>query len=286
MEEFTLLVSDPPHNEPDFAAAAPNFGLTAAEVRMKANYPIPEIWLAGTEAQKIDSSIESLRATGLSVTAVASDALAAIPDQTVVKSFAFSDSGLTMTLDESDVELPFDEAIVAVFCQPREAVGEESYRSVGSPLTSGLSARVSLAGLPGPSKRLSMAGLQETTARSPYLDIYASHDGKVIRYAVVQDESDFSGLGELQLARAVDNMVMFVAELGDCFKNAVVDRRLMDMQPRSRAMVTQRTAHTGVRKGFSFATSALSQLLESIDPDMKDMTQFELASRLAYLTKR
>jgi hypothetical protein len=41
-----------------------------------------------------------------------------------------------------------------------------------------------------------------------------------------------------------------------------------------------------VRKGYSFATAALSQLLDSIDPAMKDMTQFELASRLAYLTTR
>ena len=285
MEKFTLLVSDPPHNEPDLAAAAPHFGLTAAEVRMKANYPIPEIWLADTDAAKIDASIDSLRETGLSVTSIDGDALSAIPDQTIVKTFAFSDNALTMTLDDTEIALPFGEATVSVFCQPREAIGEESSRSAGSPL-SGLSARVSMAGLPGRSSRPSMAGLQDNTAQSPALDIFASHDGTVVRYAVVQDKVDFAGLGELLLPRAVDNMVMFVAEFEDRFKGGALDRRLMDMQPRSRAMVTQRTAHTGVRKGYSFATAALSQLLDSIDPAMKDMTQFELASRLAYLTNR
>ena len=285
MEKFTLLVSDPPHKEPDLAAAAPHFGLTAAEVRMKANYPIPEIWLADTDAEKIDASIDSLRETGLSVRSIEGAALSAIPDQTIVKAFAFSDSTFTMTLEDNEVTLPFDEATVCVFCQPREAIGEESSRSASSPL-SGLSARVSLAGLPGSTGRASMAGLQEPGGQSPHLDIYVSHDDKVVRYAVVQDKADFAGLGELQLPRAVDNMVMFVAEFEDRFKDGALDRRLMDMQPRSRAMVTQRTAHTGVRKGYSFATAALSQLLDSIDPAMKDMSQFELASRLAYLTSR
>jgi hypothetical protein len=38
------------------------------------------------------------------------------------------------------------------------------------------------------------------------------------------------------------------------------------------------------RKGFSYATQALSKLLESISPDLKDVSQFELSSRLAFLT--
>ena len=40
------------------------------------------------------------------------------------------------------------------------------------------------------------------------------------------------------------------------------------------------------REGFSFATTALSKLLEPIAPDLKDINQFELASRLVFLTKR
>ena len=41
-----LLISDPPHGTVDAAEAAAYFGLTVAEVRMKANYGLPEIWFA------------------------------------------------------------------------------------------------------------------------------------------------------------------------------------------------------------------------------------------------
>jgi hypothetical protein len=83
-----------------------------------------------------------------------------------------------------------------------------------------------------------------------------------------------------------DNMVMFLAEFEDKFSEARVDRRLVGMQPRSRPMLSKRTAITGQRKGFSFATAALSQLLESLSPDLKNVNQFDLASRLAYITDR
>jgi hypothetical protein len=44
MDTKHLLISDPPHENVDPMAAAAFFGLTAAEVRMKANYSILEIW--------------------------------------------------------------------------------------------------------------------------------------------------------------------------------------------------------------------------------------------------
>ena len=131
-----------------------------------------------------------------------------------------------------------------------------------------------------------MSGEEEESAESPFLDIYmpTGTDGSPLRLSVAQNEVDFSGLGDLQLPRANDNMVMFVAELESKLPAVRVDRRLEDMQPRARAMVSQRSAISGERKGFSFATAALSQLVESISPDLKGMSQFELASRLVYLT--
>ena len=123
---------------------------------------------------------------------------------------------------------------------------------------------------------------------TPFLDIYvpSGTEGSPLRLSVMQNEVDFSGLGDLQLPRANDNMIMFVAEFESKLPAVRLNRRLEDMQPRARAMVSQRAAISGVRKGFSFATAALSQLVESISPDLKDMSQFELASRLAYLTSQ
>ena len=40
------------------------------------------------------------------------------------------------------------------------------------------------------------------------------------------------------------------------------------------------------RRGFSYATEALAQLLASLSPDLKDLSQPDLSSRLAYLTNR
>jgi hypothetical protein len=293
MENPTLIISNPPHEDLDPALAAPCFGLSPAEVRMKANYPVPEIWLADSDRSKVDPTVDILRAAGLSVVAVPGSDFAAIPSQAIVKTFGFTTTGMTMELEDSQVELSHDGPFVGVFCQPRAGTGESSGAGA-NPLTEGLRqrrsgvfmARDSLMGFGGGS-RASSAGGEEEAADSPFLDIYipgGSTDGGVLRVAVVQDQVDFSGLGDLQLPRANDNMVMFVAEVEDKFGAAHFDRRLVDMQPRSRAMVGRRTAVSGERKGYSFATAALSQLLESLSPELKGLLQFDLASRLAYLT--
>ncbi len=292
MENPTLVISNPPHEDIDPALAAPCFGLSPAEVRMKANYPVPEIWFADSEGGQVDPTIGILRTAGMSVVSTEGRKLANIPTQSIVKSFAFTEAGLTITLEDSQVDLSHAGALVAVFCQPR--AGSAGASGVGAnPLTEGLRqrksgvfiARDSLMGFGG--GRGSSAGEEEEERESPFLDIYVpggSEDSPPMRLAVVQDQVDFSGLGDLELPRKNDNMVMFVAEFEGKFPDAHLDRRLDDMQPRTRAMVSKRTAISGERKGFSFATAALSQLLESISPDLKDLNQFELASRLAYLT--
>ncbi len=295
MKNPTLIISNPPHEDLDPALAAPCFGLSPAEVRMKANYPIPEVWLTDSEGATVDPAADILRTAGLNIVSVRGQDLAEIPERTMVKSLAFTDTGLTLNLEDSQVDLSHDEKLIAVFCQPRPET-EESSGVAGNPLTEGLRqrrsgvfmARDSLMGF-GTSSRASSAGGEAEGAESPFLDIYVPGESSATRpprLALVQDQVDFSGLGNLQLPRAADNMVMFVAELEDRFSAARVDRRLVGMQRRSRAMLSKRTPVSGERKGFSFATAALSQLLESLSPDLKDISQFDLASRLAYLTDR
>lgn len=295
MENPTLIVSNPPHDDIDPALAAPCFGLSPAEVRMKANYPIPEVWLTDGEGANVGPTADILRTAGLNIVSVPGQDLAEIPQQTMVKSFAFTDAGLTLNLEDSQVDLSHDEKLIAVFCQPRAAAGESSGVSA-NPLTEGLRqrrsgvfmARDSLMGF-GAGPRASLSGGEAESAESPFFDIYVpgeSPSARPRRVSLVQDQVDFSGLGDLKLPRAGDNMVMFVAEFEDKFSEARVDRRLVGMQPRSRAMVSKRTPISGERKGFSFATAALSQLLESLSPDLKAINQFDLASRLAYLTDK
>ena len=290
MEAYTLVVSNPPHNDVNARQAAPCFGLPPAEARMKANYPAPEIWLADTDKSKMEEAAQDLREAGLNVVAVAGEELANFPPQVKVKSFSFADSHLLVSVEDSDVELAYDAAIAVVFCKPREQAVEERH-SIGSSGSVGLGRRVFMT-----STRASMTGLEGRSSmggsgagdqtESAFLDIYASGDGGLKRISVIQDVVDFSGLGELKLARAADNLVMFVAEFEDRFTQATVDRRMEKARLRKAQLVRKATPQYGHRRGFSYATESLSKLLESVSPELKAVSQFELGSRLAYLTWR
>ena len=71
------------------------------------------------------------------------------------------------------------------------------------------------------------------------------------------------------------------------FDNVHVDRRLEDMTLRGPTrVVTEAVAAQPTRTGFSYATEALAGLLGSLSPDLTDISQPDLSSRLAYLTNR
>lgn len=295
MTAYTLVVSNPPHGDMDHWQAAPYLGLASAEVRMKANYPVPEIWLADTDQSKMGEAAEMLRKAGLNVVVLAGDDLFHVPPQAVVQSFAFTDTHLGAVLADSKVELAYDTPITGVLCTPRKHVAPEQSRPAWTnPLTQGLwqrsssvfMTRDSLVGLGGLGRRTSTAGLGSSSpdVESAFLDLYTSVEGTLRRMSILQDRVDFSGLKELQLPRAADNLAMFVAECEDRFKRGRVDRRLMNMQPRERPVVGRTSSYDAERKGFSYATEALSKLLESISADLKNISQFDLSSRLAYLT--
>jgi hypothetical protein len=103
--------------------------------------------------------------------------------------------------------------------------------------------------------------------------------------SVIQDAVDFSGLPTTQ-RRAADNMALFVAACADQLVEARIDRRLVGMRWRRRPAVKAPLPEDSRRKGFSFATARLSQLLESISPELRDVSDPDLSSRLAYLTCR
>ncbi len=125
----------------------------------------------------------------------------------------------------------------------------------------------------------------DESEESPFLDLYLTGGDSLRRIGFVQYGLDFSGLGDLMLARASDNMVMLVAECDDRFCETEFDRRPVQMHPRKRLVVGRGMPGDAARKGFSFATTALSSLLESVAPELKDLNQFELASRLCFLTQ-
>lgn len=254
MQTYTLVVSNPPHEkEVDPHRAAPCFGLTAADVGMKANYGAPEIWVMSTVRSKMEDAAQTLREAGLNVVVIAGKDLANIPAPARVKSFSFTDTYLLASVEDFEVGLLYDAPITAVFCKAPEGSPAELTRPTGTAL----------------------------------LDIYGSRKGELLRISFVQEVVNFSGLANMKLPTAEGNMLKFVWECERRFTKAQFDRRLVDVRLRRSLIIdTAASSYQHQRKGFSYATTGLAALLESLSPDLKDISQFELGSRLAYLTKR
>lgn len=103
---------------------------------------------------------------------------------------------------------------------------------------------------------------------APHLDLYFGTGGTIRR---------------LTVARDVDEVV---AECEERFERLDIDRRLDAIRPRQRFVAGEADFDMDLRKAFSFGTLLLRQVLESISPDLRDIPQYEFASRLSYVMRR
>ena len=277
-----LLISNPPHGQVNALEAASHFGLTAAEVGMKANYGLPEIWFVDEDESKIKEIAQALEAAGLVVILVGASDLVEIPGQAPAESFVFTDEGLQVELEDGAHTLAYDAPLIAVHGHPRVEMeeGRAPARSIASQVSSW--GRV---GVRRPSNPESSTGDLGST---PFLDFYTRSDTGLLRISIVQEITSFAQLPD-NLPHGLAAMQNLVAECENRFENTYIDRRLVDMTLRGLARVVT-GAKPGpddpVRSGFSFATEALAELLTSLSPDLKDLHQADLSSRLAYLTSR
>jgi hypothetical protein len=264
----------------DAAEAAPHFGLAAAEVRMKANYGLPEIWFAGEDEAKLQDTSAALEAVGFKSVLVAGSDLVEVPEQSPAVSFVFTDDGLSLEGDDSGWTMAYDVPTLAVFCRPRGGAldARQPSKSITSQFLS--SGRMGI-GRPSPGSGQVDAG------PSAFLDFYLSSDTGLLRISIVQEITSFSQLPG-DPSSGLSPMQNLVAECEDRFENVHVDRRLEDMTLRGATrVVTEGAAPPGpTRAGFSYATEALAGLLGSLSPDLTDISQPDLSSRLAYLTSR
>lgn len=114
------------------------------------------------------------------------------------------------------------------------------------------------------------------------LDLYALTGIASPRWTIVPGITGFEGMGPRQTSSFGTNVRAFAADVEQRFPAVHVDRRLVNMQVRRRTG----TPPAGmVRQGYSFATAALNQLLESIAPGLSQLEHEELAVRLALLTR-
>lgn len=283
MEHSLLVVSDPPHHEVDHNRAGELLGLTPAEIRMKANFPAPEVWLAFPDAEEATDATSSLGGTGLNTAVVDGKALSTVPGPAPVSSFAFTDETFLARFQEGELELRYDAPTFGVFCKPppgfSPAQSAQSSRSSKRRRTT-LAWTEKVAGAGHESGRLGAVELLTN------LDLYLTTDGKISRVSIIQESADFSGLGDLKKPASDANMEVFLSECERLFNRLTLDARLKNIRPRQRPQVRKAAGEKEGRRLFSFGTWSLRRLLESIDQELRDLTQFELGSRLAFLMNR
>jgi hypothetical protein len=185
---------------------------------------------------------------------------------------------LLAEVDQGDVALNYDVGVVIALCQQR-AAAIEVRRPVASPLVGRLSHGSIAGGLTGPTGHESSG----SSASGPqnFVDLYANQPGGLCHLLIGRE---VKGLEALRAGESGGPLGHFLAECESRFAGALVDRRMVDMRVRQRPMVGAGSEESR-RRGFSYASKGLNQLLEAIAPSLRDLSQAELASRLVYLTR-
>lgn len=250
----TLVISDPPHGEVNLDAVAGLLGLDVFTTRVKVSFAAPEVmWASGPE--KTADFAAELRGAGFSVAIIGATELTSLPWPDPVTFLAFDELCLRATVRNEGIEIASDAEVVGVYCRP--------------PADSSTKPTVALA-------RAIASGHGPTIAESiqwmSNLDLYFRNEGSLRRISIVPDLFDSDG----------DEVVK---ELGRRFNNFRLDDRLAGVRPRARFTTgdgDEVRLDLSQRKGFSFGTPLLRHLLESTCPELRDVPQYELGSRMAY----
>ncbi len=241
---------------------------------MKAAYGVPEIWFAQEDRAALEETAAALTKAGLRTVVVEGSGLVDIPPQSPAVPVAFEDDGLYIDGNGSERMVAYDTPAIAVFGRPHPSEGQE--QRTGASISAQLSSRGRLR------RRTPILAEEGASDFSAFLDLYLPSDEGLRRISIVNGVTDVSGLPQ-DLAGPF-GIFNVVKECEARFHNARFDRRLVDMRLRGvRLVVPPRSPH---RTGFSYATTALAELLGSLSPNLGDASQPDLSSRLAYLTVR
>jgi len=246
-----LVVSDPPHGDVKVEAVAVAMGLPAEHARLKVLFGAPEV-LGATDLDRATDMAASLRAAGLSVQLLDGAQLTQVPWPTLVSSVDVGDDGLRVALPDRVVELAYRDPVFAVLTEPPPSFTppRDAPSAVGD---------VALTG----------AAAADVLEWAPHVDLYFSEGATP---------------GRLSFAGEQAESVVDASE--GRFTALTVDARLVGVRPRRRFVAGDHGFNPDQRKRYAYGTLLLRHALESISPDLRDLTQYELGSRLAYLLYR
>lgn len=276
-----LIVSNPPHSAPDHRGVASLLGLTQAEARMKERFPAPEVWDVFEEREAAVAKGDALEELGLDITVVPASELGQIPEQSVAERFDFGDGRLAVHTPDGLVDVAFDEPLLCVLCSPPKGFGDRRARPRFADTLGKRSTSVFLDGTVAVDRRRQYTGVLDDLERATFVDLYVERGDELLRIAISSNITAWDGLGEAAKPRGQDNVLTFVEECGHLFDSVIVDRRMEGVRPRRRLSPGGEVPEG--RALFSFGTTALNELLETVKPGLHNVTQYELGSRLAYL---
>jgi hypothetical protein len=237
-------------------------GLAVADFALKVNYPIPEIWAAREDEAGARSIAAGLRSAGARVVLIPAAALAAVPPRWPVQAAQLSEQGLSLLAEGRRVEVGWTLSVTGVYYTPRAAA-------------------------PG-TKEVPLRGVRERGAPcdGPFFELYVPRGELADRLAILPDVTAFSGLEHQGPLSPAGKVARFAQLCEERLTAGRVDRRLVNMQVRHWPPAGTLTGGQLVRRGFSFASAGLGDLLERIGPAVVGLSHCEFASRLAYLTWR
>jgi hypothetical protein len=267
-------------------------GSTAAEVRMKANFPAPEIWVAEQDPAAAKERARGLLDAGLNMALVPGSTLAAVPSTQHATTVGLSEQGLSLTVAGEAFDVAVADQIVAVRGErPGEQPGKREPRrssTPGGPATGGPRVPAPGGGITGAvfqavagkaSKKLEdarddaaqrLGDLEVEPEPALFVDLYVHKPDGWQTIRITTSNIDFSGLGAAKQPTARANLQQIVDALRDRFTNAKVDERLVHV-----------TFHHGIVSGV-----ALSKVLTEISADLGSLPLMDVGSRLAFLTTK
>lgn len=250
MQPQILVVSDPPHGDVDPSAVADILELDVENARLKISFPAPEV-VGASDPHRAQELAGALKAVGLSVQVVDGKRLAELPWPEPATLVELGQEGLTARIADHIVRAEPSERLLGVSCQPPAEHSREA------------SADLEEAGA-----ERDPSGIADALEWTPHLDLLLKHAGAWRRIALV------------------DDVPTILARIEDTFPHADIDRRLDNVRPRQRFVAGEASFDPDQRKAFSFGTLLLRQVLESISSDLRDIPQYEFASRLSYALRR
>lgn len=272
MEPSFLVVSDPPHpSRVTIEIVASVLGLAESDARLKVGFRAPEV-LAAADGNRCVRVAESLRGAGLAVSVVDGRSLVGLPWPTPATAVALGERGLVLTVGYELMPLPWEADLIGVYCRPPTDAAPAGPSN-------------SLAGSGHDARTAAGLTVAETLEWMPHLDLFFQRDGQLRRVTLARDLTDFTGLGDIDGLSRDECMAATVAECERRFANMVLDTRLEDVRPRARFLPGMQGFDYDQRKAFAFGTLLLRSVLDSVSPALRDLTQYELGARLAYVLR-